>query len=409
MAIAEKIDKFRDSERSDDMRSRLVDATIEAIYQNGFSDTTVAKISELANVSTATVHNYFSTKEDLLVRTMQSLLETMHNRVVEGCLRAEGPRGKLWSVIEAVLGEEQSNERVSKVWLAFWVEAGHSDALAQVRRVYNRRLYSNTRFYLRQIFRETGAAAPDERAEYGAFMIVSILHGAWLSFSIKEEAAQDLERCRLMVWETMEMLIGRAREKLVQDRGVIATSARFTNFSVELLGSDIAKIADWREFLDDDSRVFIPHFRGTDPVTSVRAAGKLLDCGLTPIAHVAARNVADDDALERIVAGFTGVGVREFLFLGGGENPPDGKFDQVMQMLQTGILQRHGAVSVGFAGHPEEHPEQPRQVMREALLQKLEYAAAHNLQPFITTQFCFAVTPYFEFWNGSSTTKCMCQ
>ena len=392
------VEKSGEHDRVDEMRGRLVEATIDAIYQHGFADATIAKISELADVSTTTVQNYFPRKEDLLEQTMWALLGEMHGKVLDGCARAEGPRGKLWAVIEAVLGEEQSNDRAANVWLAFWVEARHFESLGRVRQIYNRRLYSNVRAYLRQIFREAGAHHPDERAEYAMMMIISILHGAWLSFTLKEHAASDLEHCRLMVWECLEMLLARSREKLLEDRGVVATSARLTShMSIEILNADIKRMEEWREYLSADARVFIPHFRNGDTAANIRTAGNLIDGDMLPVAHVAARNVADEDELERIVAGFSGIGVREFLFLGGGDNPPAGQFDNALQMLRTGVLQRHGALRVGFAGHPEEHPEQSRDIMRAALLQKLDYAAQNNLESFIATQFCFAVTPYFEF------------
>lgn len=387
-----------ESAESGPMRDRLIAATIESIYQNGFADTTVAKISEIADVSNSTVQNYFPRKEDLLEHTMWKLLDQMNERVLEGCARAEGPRGKLWAVIEAVLGEEQSSERAANVWLAFWVEAENFESLGRVRRVYNRRLYSNVRSYLRQVFRETGAFHPDERAEYAAKMMISILHGAWLSFTLKEEGTRDLEDCRLMVWECLEMLLSRAREKLLDDRGVVATSSRLTaGVSIEILNSDMAGVDEWRDHLDEDSKIFIPHFRNSDPAAGIRSAARLIDEGLSPVAHVAARNIADEAELERIVAGLAGVGVREFLLLGGGENPPAGKFTSAMQMLKTGVFERHGAKRVGFAGHPEDHPEQDQDVMRRALLEKLQHAAEQNLDAFVATQFCFAVTPYFDF------------
>ena len=79
--------------RTDEMRDRLISSTVEAIYRHGFSDATIAKISEIADVSTTTVQNYFPRKEDLLEQTMWSLLDQMHRRVVDGCARAENPRG----------------------------------------------------------------------------------------------------------------------------------------------------------------------------------------------------------------------------------------------------------------------------------------------------------------------------
>ena len=403
MALAEKSEY---TGKNDETRNRLIEATIDSIYENGFADTTIAKISEIAEVSTTTVQNYFPRKENLLEQTMWALLTKMHDKVINGCAQAEGPRGKLWATIEAVLGEEQSNERAANVWLAFWVEAQHSEALLKVREVYNRRLYSNVRSYMRQIFHETGAYSPHERAEYATIMVISLLHGSWLSFTLKDSSMPDLEHCRLMVWECLEMLISRAREKLIADRGVVATSARLTaNMSLEALTRDINDINEWRQYIDDKAEIFIPHFRNGNTTVNIRNAARLIDNGLTPIAHISARNVRDESELERVVAGYAGVGVRDFLLLGGGDNPPLGKFTSALQMLKTGILQNNNALRVGFAGHPEEHPEQSIAVMRDALREKLAYAAEHKLDAFIATQFCFAVTPYFDFLDWLKSEK----
>ncbi|MGI9337597.1 MAG: transcriptional regulator BetI [Gammaproteobacteria bacterium] len=382
-----------------DTRDRLIDAAIESIYQHGYADTTVAKISELAEVSQGVMHHHFAGKEELLAQAMAHLLEVMHRRVVEGCAAAVSPRGKLWAVIEAVLGEEQSDKRTSAVWLAFWVHSEHHKQLRQARDIYNRRLLSNVRGYLRQVFVEIGATGAAERADYGATMIISLLHGAWLSHTLQERGV-DLHRARLLVWEAIEMLISRARERLRSDKGLVATSSSLlAGSSIELTSADIAAIGKWRRRATDVevSRVFVPHFRGGDYSRNVRAAGELISAGLQPVAHLAARNVRDADELERMVASMSGIGVREFLLLGGGENPPQGKFDSALQMLESGVFVRHRPARIAFAGHPEEHPEQEQALMRKALKQKINTAQEMGLSPYIVTQFCFAATPFFEF------------
>ena len=83
---------------------------------------------------------------------------------------------------------------------------------------------TNVRGYLRQIFREIGAHSPDERAEYAASIIISLIHGVWLSHELDEEISLDMERARLLVWECLEMVISRSRERLREDRGLVATS-----------------------------------------------------------------------------------------------------------------------------------------------------------------------------------------
>ncbi len=380
-----------------DTRERLIDAAIESIYQHGYAETTVAKISELAEVSQGVMHHHFAGKEELLTQAMRRLLTIMHRRVVHGCNDASSPRGKLWAVIEAVLGEEQSDQRTSAVWLAFWVHSEYHAPLRRTRDLYSRRLLSNVRGYLRMVFQEIGATGADERADYGATLIISLLHGVWLSHTLKEHDL-DLERARLLVWEAIEMLISRARERLHEDRGLVATSSSLlADASIELTAQDIGNIGKWVGRAKPESRIFVPHFRGMDYTRNVRAAGELLSAGFCPVAHISARNVRDEDELERMVAGMSGVGVKEFLLLGGGENPPAGGFDSALQMLKTGVLSRHRAGRVAFAGHPENHPEQERGVMREALKEKIGLAQEMGLNPFVVTQFCFAATPFFEF------------
>lgn len=382
-----------------DTRDRLIDAAIESIYQHGYADTTVAKISELAEVSQGVMHHHFTGKEELLAEAMSHLLEIMHRRVVDGCAAAGSPRGKLWAIIEAVLGEEQSDKRTSAVWLAFWVHSEHYPKLRRTRDIYNRRLLSNVRGYLRQVFVEIGAVGVAERADYGATMIISLLHGAWLSHTLQERGV-DLHRARLLVWEAIEMLISRARERLYADKGLVATSSPLiAGSSIELTSADIAAIGKWRRQAKEVevSKVFVPHFRGGDYSRNIRAAGELISAGLLPVAHLAARNVGDDDELERMVAGMSGIGVREFLLLGGGENPPQGKFDSALQMLKSGVFVRHRVERIGFAGHPEAHPEQDVATMRAALKEKIKVAREMELSPYIVTQFCFAATPFFEF------------
>ena len=60
-----------------------------------------------------------SSKEDLLVNTMRYLLEVMHKRVIEGTSQDAAPRAKLWAVIESVLGDEQSEDKITVVGCPF--------------------------------------------------------------------------------------------------------------------------------------------------------------------------------------------------------------------------------------------------------------------------------------------------
>ena len=404
------------SDNKEITRERLIDATIESVYQHGYADTTIAKISDLAEVSPGMVHHYFDGKEGLLDQTMRALLEIMHLRVVEGCAQADSPRGKLDAVIQAVLGDEQSGDRESQVWLSFWIHAQYNENLRRIRRLYSRRLYSNIRGYLRQILREIGAADVDGRADHAAAAVIAMLHGTWFSYAIGEAGDagyrdgldrvggadgsewSGMEPARHLVWEYLEMLLARAREPSPESAGVVAVAADLlSDVSIEITAGDMKKSGQWLPILPPDAPVFVPHFRGRPFTDNVRMTSDLVSAGVCPIPHLAARNIRDADELERMVAGLAGVGAREFLLLGGGENPPLGDFHCAAQLLETGVFQRHKARRVGFAGHPEAHPEQDEETMRRALLEKIAAARAGGVDFFIATQFCFAAAPFFDF------------
>jgi AcrR family transcriptional regulator len=76
-------------------RAAIADAALTLFTARGFDAVTVAEVAEAANVSTATVFNYFPTKEDLLYSRFEAfeeeLLEAIRTRAVgESVLDAFG-------------------------------------------------------------------------------------------------------------------------------------------------------------------------------------------------------------------------------------------------------------------------------------------------------------------------------
>ena len=169
------------------------------------------------------------------------------------------------------------------------------------------------------------------------------------------------------------------------------------DFSIEAGIADVAHLESWREFVGDGAGVFLPHFRNHDLTKTTEAARILRAAGLRPIPHIAARNIRDSGELEMMMESFAAAGADEFLFLGGGENPPLGEFTSALQMMKTGVLKRVGAKRIGVAGHPEKHPEMDSETLLHALADKAEFAARANLDFYIATQFCFEAEPFINY------------
>ena len=82
-------------------------------------------------------------------------------------------------------------------------------------------------------------------------------------------------------------------------------------------------------------------------------------------------------------------GVEEVLVIGGGVDNPVGDFSDSMQILGTGILQKHGISKIGVSGHPEGSPDISDDQIADALAWKNDFAASEGLSLYIETQFCF--------------------
>jgi methylenetetrahydrofolate reductase (NADPH) len=108
------------------------------------------------------------------------------------------------------------------------------------------------------------------------------------------------------------------------------------------------------------------------------------------VPHLAARSLRDAGQLDELLAAFTSrCGVEEVLCIGGGVDKPVGAFDATIQVLETGLIQKHGIRSVGVAGHPEGSPDITDEEIAAALAAKNALAARDGLNLYIETQFCF--------------------
>jgi methylenetetrahydrofolate reductase (NADPH) len=75
--------------------------------------------------------------------------------------------------------------------------------------------------------------------------------------------------------------------------------------------------------------------------------------------------------------------------IAGDRDDPAGPFTSAIDVVESGLLQRHGIIEVGIAGHPEGHPRISTQTLERALASKIEAAGQSGLQVHVVTQFCF--------------------
>lgn len=163
-----------------------------------------------------------------------------------------------------------------------------------------------------------------------------------------------------------------------------------TDWSIEVTPTGATKIESFRDCLSPGTTVNVTFLPGTDPAETIAVAERLHNDGMRPVPHLAARSLRDADQLDELLAAFTSrCGVEEVLCIGGGVDKPVGAFDATIQVLETGLIQKHGIRSVGVAGHPEGSPDITDEEIAAALAAKNALAARDGLNLYIETQFCF--------------------
>ena len=163
-----------------------------------------------------------------------------------------------------------------------------------------------------------------------------------------------------------------------------------TDWSIEVTPTGATKIESFRDCLNPGTTVNVTFLPGSDPADTVAVAQRLHNDGMRPVPHLAARSLKDADQLDELLAAYTAqCGVEEVLVIGGGVDKPVGAFTSSMEVLQTGLIQKHGLRSIGVAGHPEGSPDISDDEIAEALAAKNELADREGLGLYIETQFCF--------------------
>ncbi|MCZ7657914.1 MAG: methylenetetrahydrofolate reductase [Xanthobacteraceae bacterium] len=133
----------------------------------------------------------------------------------------------------------------------------------------------------------------------------------------------------------------------------------------------------------------------TRPLAELADAAKLVrSAGFEPVPHLAARAIPSVEALDGLLAATTReAGVRRVLVIGGDTDPAQGPFHGAVEVIESGLLSRHGVVEIGIAGHPDGHPRIGDHQLDRIILAKIEAAQAIGLKLHIVTQFCFDAAP----------------
>lgn len=167
------------------------------------------------------------------------------------------------------------------------------------------------------------------------------------------------------------------------------SAPRVLSASIELSPRGIAKDPDSLRLIPPGTRTYIVDSGDTPVADWAAACLALRQADLVPVPHIACRRLRRREDIDERLAAMARVGVDDALVIGGDIAKPAGPFASSMDVLATGLLERHGIRHIGVAGHPEGSPDIAPAAVVDALHWKIAFAARTGIDLRLVTQFNF--------------------
>jgi methylenetetrahydrofolate reductase (NADPH) len=173
------------------------------------------------------------------------------------------------------------------------------------------------------------------------------------------------------------------------------------NYSIEATTVQAQKIGRFADIVAPGTRIYIPHTPHTAFAEMVELAVRLRREQVEPVPHIVARRIDSLAELDKFLTRLAGeAGVTQALIVAGDIARPAGELQSALQVLESGLLEKHRIRTIGVAGHPEGHRDVSDHVLRDALKRKNAYSEQHGANVYLVTQFVFSADPVIA-WEAS--------
>ena len=176
------------------------------------------------------------------------------------------------------------------------------------------------------------------------------------------------------------------------------TSSTFLErYSLEVLPRQKSCLPLLKEGAPPGTQVYIALTKREDLSLQISLAQALRMEGFEPVPHVVASHIADRICLGEHLSRLSGeAGVTRVLAIAGGGTCSSNEFSSTLDMLRTGLFERYGICSFGFAGHPESVAgvgATGESGATEELRRKVAFVRDAGGEAYAVTQFTFSADP----------------
>jgi methylenetetrahydrofolate reductase (NADPH) len=161
-------------------------------------------------------------------------------------------------------------------------------------------------------------------------------------------------------------------------------------YSLEMTARELDGLREAAPLIRPQTQIAITFLPGEEMAQRVEAAKLVRELGFEPIVHLSARRLTSHAQLEDYLARIAAEAQVKRAFLIAGDPPePEGPFEDSVQIIETGLLEKHGISIVGVGGHPEGHPNVSRDDLWVWMERKIGALRERGITPLLVTQFAF--------------------
>lgn len=191
-----------------DTAARILDAACDLIAEDGIDEVRIARVAQRAGASTALVHHYFSTREELLEQALiHSFERTGDERFGDEPEAGPGTATEgLALAIRESLPAPGAQERDWVLWVELWLRAVREPDLRPVAT----RLYARYRAWIAAVVRagvESGEFDADVNVEATADVAMALLDGAGVR-ALLDDPGMSVKAARQLVARTLAPILG---------------------------------------------------------------------------------------------------------------------------------------------------------------------------------------------------------
>ncbi|MEE9273168.1 MAG: TetR family transcriptional regulator C-terminal domain-containing protein [Robiginitomaculum sp.] len=179
---------------SNDTSQSIIDSTLSAIAVDGISNLTTKSISKRASISTASIHYFFDTKENLVYNSFAYMIKSIRLDMLDARKGQPDPIKRIRGVCETHFTARQLSEEAANIWPQIWSHATYNPRTARLVKIFGARMISNFTYDLREL------GMPHKQARLGAIELRAMIVGLWVE---KQVTKNTLQGERIAVFERM--------------------------------------------------------------------------------------------------------------------------------------------------------------------------------------------------------------